>query len=145
MTEPIVGLSEDQVGPVEQKLNSLGTLLGLVVGQMGEISQDFQHLLIRFANERTKNVSRSGGVPVYEKTSLILQQYRRRISLCAVKAQSACLLSRLGHFSERARMAAQRRATFRSREEAAIRDLRFQWEAQVRGRGLHKSGFLHPI
>ena len=98
---------------MEQKLNSLGDLLGLVVGQMGEISQDFHNLLIRFAKERVKNVSRAGGVPVYENMSLILQQYRRRISVCAIKAQSACLLSRLGHFLEGARMAAQRRAAFR--------------------------------
>ena len=34
-------------------------------------------------------------------------------------------------------MAAQRHVTFKGREEAAIRDLRFQWEAQVRGHGLH--------
>ena len=37
---------ENQTGPVETKLNSYGDLLGLVVGQFGEVSQDLHNLLI---------------------------------------------------------------------------------------------------
>ena len=137
-------VSADQCGPVEKKLNSFGDLLCLVVGQFADCSQDLQDLIIRFAEEKVKNVTRSGGAPVPEwKLSLILQQYRRRLSVCAIRAQSACLLSRLGQFSDGARLAAQRRAAFMSREEANRRDLRVHWEATVRGRRLHKSGFLH--
>ena len=137
-------VSADQCGPVEEKLKSFGDLICLVVGQFGDCSQDLQDLIIRFAEEKVKNVTRSGGAPLPEwKLSLILQKYCRRLSVCSIRAQSACLLSRLGQFSEGARLAAQRRATFMSREEASRKDLRIHWEATIRGHRLHKTGLLH--
>ena len=69
------------------------------MGQFGEVSQDLHNLLIKFAEERSASISRSQGVPVSnELHSLIVQQTQRRFSVCAIKAQSACLISRLGHF-----------------------------------------------
>ena len=136
--------NENQVGPVQQKLESFGDLAGLVVGQFGECSQDLHNLLRSLADIRVENMARSRGIPLREdKTSLILQQYRRRLSVCAIPAQSACLLSRLGHMPERARLAAQRRAQCMRAEEASKQDLRSHFEAQVRGRKLHKAGLLH--
>ena len=113
------GVSDDQVGPVEGKLNTFGELQGLVVGQFAESSQRLHDLLIRFADEKVLSMSRSRGVVMNDQTrSQIFQQVRRRFSVGAIKAQSACLLSRLGHFSECARQASQWRAEFRRREEA---------------------------
>ena len=133
------------MGPVQQRLESFGDLLCLVVGQFGECSPHLHTLLARFADEKVRKMSRSGGIALgLDKQSLILQQYRRRLSVCAIRAQSSCLLSRLGHMSECARSAAQRRSQFISREEASHRDLRSHWEAFVRGQGLHKAGLLHP-
>ena len=132
------------MGPVERKLDSFGDLLGLVVGNLGECSQDLHNLILSFAEERVRNMCRSKGLPVDDNTrSLIIQQYRRRLSVCAVRAQSGCLLSRLGHMSEGARSAAQRRATFRSWEEASKREMISHFDAHIRGRRLNKAGLLH--
>ena len=137
-------ITEDQVGPVESKLNSFGELKCLVMGQFGESSQHLQELLVQFAEERAKNLSRSAGVALNSShQALILQQYRRRLSVCAIRAQSACLLSRLSHFSEGARLGAQRRSIQLSREEASRKDLKSHWSAHIKGRGLHKTGLLH--
>ena len=134
----------DQTGPIEQKLESFGNLKCLVVGQFAECSQDLQDLLIKLAEEKFKKLSRSGGILLDDsKLSLILQQYRRRFSVCAIRSQAACLLSRLGHISEGARLAAQRRAHFMSKEEASRRELRSHFDAYVRGRRLHRAGLLH--
>ena len=63
--------------------------------------------------------------------SQILQLYRRRLSVCAVKAQATCLLSRLSHFGDGARDAAKRRDISRLQEDLMRRDLRAHWEANV--------------
>ena len=131
------GVSDNQVGPVELKLQSFGVIQGLVVGQFSECSQDLHNLLLNFADEKILNLSRSKGIHMGADTrSLVIQQIRRRFSVCATRAQSACLLSRLGHFSEAARLGAQRRAHFRSREEVSRQDLRSHFDAFIRGRRL---------
>ena len=75
--------------------------------------------------------------------STVLQQYRRRLSVCAIRSQSVCLLSSLGQFSKGTCLAAQRQATFKSREESFPQDLPIHLEALVRGPGIHKSRWLH--
>ena len=138
------GTTEDQVGPVQQKLESYGKLYGLVVGQLADCSQDLHDLLVRFAEEKAANSARFQGIALTNSQKLlILQQYRRRLSVCAIRAQSACLLSCLGHFSKGAHNAAQKRAICISRDEAARMDLRIHFQAHVRGRRLHHVGLLH--
>ena len=79
------GTTEDQIGPVKQKLQSYGRLSGLVVGQLGECSQDLHDLLLRFAEERAANLGRAQGIPLSNnQQALILHQYRRRLSVCAI-------------------------------------------------------------
>ena len=138
------GVTEDQIGPLERILQSFGDLQGLVVGQFAECSQDLHNLLLNFADEKVLNLSRSKGIFLGNDTrSLVIQQTRRRFAVCAIRAQSACLLSRLGHFSEGARLGAQRRANFKSREEVTRQDLRSHFDAFVRGRRLKRAGLLH--
>ena len=138
------GTAQNQVGPVESKLHSFGEVIGLVVGQMGECSQGLHDLLLSFAEEKFQNLNRTKGMSLgKDMHSLIIQQVRRRFSVCAIRAQSACLLSRLSHFSQGACLAAQRRAHFSNREEASKVDLRIHWEANVRGRRLNRTGLLH--
>ena len=111
---------------------------------ISECSQDLHNLLLNFADEKVLNLSRSKGIHLGNDTkSLVIQQVRRRFSVCAIHAQSACLLSRLGHFSEGAHLGAQRRAHFRSREEVSRQELRSHFEAFVRGRRLKRAGLLH--
>jgi hypothetical protein len=138
------GTSPDHIGPVQQRLEGFGNLLCLVVGQYGECSQDIHDLLSRFAVEKANKECRSTGRPITESArGQILQQHRRRLSVCAVRAQAACLLSRLGHTGDGARQAAQRRAAAKSRVESLKADLNAHWEAHIRGRRLKNVGRLH--
>ena len=77
------------------------------------------------------------------ETSQILQYYRRRLSICSVRAQASCLLARLGHFGHQASQAAKRQDKARGVEEASKQEMRSHWEASVRGRRISRVGFLH--
>ena len=139
-----LGSDENHKGPLERKLETFGDLYCLVVGQLGEGSQDLHKLLQVFATEKADEISRSSGRPLSaNERGLLLQQLRRRLSVCAIRAQSACLLSRLGHYRPAAQAAAKRRETEIQRHELSNRDLRSHWLATVRGRGLQRIGSLH--
>ena len=102
---------EEEPGPLLQKLDSYGDLKCLVIGQLGEGSQDLHDLLQIFATEKIERIRRSSGRPASDhERGLILQQLRRRFSASAVGAQSCCLLSRLGHTGQNVGLAAKRRS-----------------------------------
>ena len=69
---------------------------------------------------------------------LILHQMRRCLSVTIIRAQSSCLLSRLGHFSPGAKDAAKRRASSKLKEEAIAQDRRAHFQAHIRGRHIHE-------
>ena len=52
-----------QVGPLEQRLQGFGEILCLVVGQYGEISQDFHDPLNQLASAKAKHISLLEGRP----------------------------------------------------------------------------------
>ena len=74
--------------------------------------------------------------------SQILQYLRRRLSVCSLRAQASCLLSRLGHMGEGSKDAATRRDIAKSMEERARQDIRAHWESSVRGRHITRVGHL---
>ena len=136
--------NDNEPGILQQKLDSYGNLRGLVMGQFGEGSQDLHDLLQQFATEKTEKIRRSSGRPLGEhERGLILQQLRRRLSVAAIRAQSCCLLSRLGHTGVGARRAAKRCSSDKRRQEDQNRELRCHWEAHIRGRRLQRLGSLH--
>ena len=137
------GTDSNQIGPVQQRLNGFGDLQCLVVGQFGEVSQHLHDLLAQFADCMADKVSRASGRPVSDDLKgLYLHQLRRELSVTAIRAQSACLLSCLGHMSPGARQAAQRRNVAKRLEEVARRDAKAHWEAEVRSRRLLRVGRL---
>ena len=102
------GTGQNQVGPLEQRLNGFGDLLCLVAGQYGEASQDFHKLLGKLATSKVAHIARLEGCHLSEsECGLLLHQMRRRLSVAIIRAQSSCLLSRLGHFSPGAKEAAK--------------------------------------
>ena len=134
----------DEVGPLRQNLRNFGDLHCLVIGQFGEGSQDFHELLRTFAHEKADKVARSNGQPVSEhERGLLLQHLRHRVSVCSVRAQASCLLSRLGHTGPGAKLAAQRRSFEKKRQEMIDRDLACHFEAHICGRRLQRLGGLH--
>ena len=139
-----LGVGEDQRGPLEQKLESFGDLQGIVIGQFGEGSQDLHKLLHTFASEKADRLGRLTGRPLSDnQRGLLLQQIRRQISVCSIRAQSSCLLSRLGHTGQGARQAAQRRSADLRKQELAMIDLKSHWESNIRGRRLKGIGSFH--
>ena len=74
---------------------------------------------------------------------MVLNLYKRRLSITAVRAQAQCLLARTGHLSQGARDAAGRRREVRVQVENEREDRAAHWEALVRGRRLHQRGRLH--
>ena len=69
-----------------------------------------------------------------------LHQMRRRLSVAIIRAQSSCLLSRLGHFSPGAKHAAKGHAISKQREEFLAQDHQAHFLAHVRGRRIHEEG-----
>ena len=132
------------VGPLERRLQDFGDIWCLVVGQFSEVSQDVHKLLSKLANEKSLKLQRMYGRSLSSfELSQVLQQFRRRLSICAIRSQSGCLLSRIGHYGDTAAQAAKRRDQARAQDEAAKLELRAQWEASVRGQRISRVGVLH--
>ena len=105
------GSNQNQEGPLEQRLKGFGDLICLVAGQYGEVSQHFHDLLAKLSKAKASHIGQMEGRQLSEsERDLLLQKMRRRLSVTIIRAQSACLLSRLGHFSPGAKEAAKRRA-----------------------------------
>ena len=134
-----LGTRQDQEGPLEQRLKGFGDLLCLVAGQYGEVSQDFHKLLAKLATSKAEHISRMEGRHISaSERGLLLHQMRRRLSVSIIRAQSSCLLSRLGHYSPGAKDAAKRRAISKQREESLSQDRRAHFLAHIRGRRIHE-------
>ena len=115
----------------------------LVAGQYGEVSQHYHDLLAKLAKTKADHMSQIQGRPLSNsERGLLLHQLRRRLSITIIRAQSSCLLSRLGHFQPGAKEAAKRRALTKQREEQLNQDRRAHFHAHVRGRRIHETGSL---
>ena len=91
-----VGTAEDDVGPVQRKLQEFGELKGLVFGAFGEASEDIHSLVQAIAEARLKAVGlRRGREGSGGELGVIVGQVRRMLSVAAVKVQAECLLRRL--------------------------------------------------
>ena len=138
------GTTPGQVGPMEQRLIEFGDLQCLVAGQFGEVSQHVHDLLGTLATYKAGHISRRDGRPVSDsERGLILHHLRRRLSVGIIRAQSVCMLARLGHMLPGAKDAARRRQISKHREVSNRKDFTAHWEAYVRGRRLHDIGRLH--
>ena len=112
-----------QEGPLEHRLKGFGELQCLVAGQYGEVSQHYHDLLAKLATSKAAHISETEGHPLSNlKCGLLLHQLCRRLSVSIIRAQSSCLLSRLGHFQPGAKEAAKRRALTKQREELLSQD-----------------------
>ena len=80
----------EQEGPVEGKLKSFGDILGLVVGQMGECSQDLQSLLLKFADEKFTNLSRSQGLSFGKDMRMSLSDGESHVFICIQQLVKYC-------------------------------------------------------
>ena len=110
-----------------------------MAGQYGEVSQHTHDLLAKLTKTKAEHIAQVEGRHLSNsERGLLLHQMRRRLSVSIIRAQSSCLLSRLGHFTPGAREAAKRRAFSKQREEANSQDRRAHFLAHIRGRRLHE-------
>ena len=129
------GTGAGQVGPCVARLETFGSILELVVGAFGEASSDLDRVVTALAESRVLYLSRESGKPVTDGwRSVILGQYRRYFSVLFVRAQAACLTSRMGHLGEGARDGAGRRRDMMAQEERGRREAEAFFMAYTRGR-----------
>ncbi len=144
--QQVLGTNRDQVGPLQRRLESFGELQGLVVGAFGEGSEDLHSLVQTLGESRLRAQGLAQGREGSDaELGVIIGQIRRTLSTTAVRAQALCLLSRLSHMGDGARMAAKRRGWARREDERMRAERRAQWVVNVMGRGIIRRGqFLVP-
>ena len=136
-----VGIPEDQMGPVEARLDQYGDLQGLVVGAFGEGSDDLHNLVQILAETRIRTLGMARGTPgTEEEQGVIVGQIRRRLSVVSVRAQAECLMSRMSHIGEGANGADKRRQWIRREEDIMRKERTAQWLGRVRGSRLVRKG-----
>ncbi len=91
------GTLDNAMGPVQQHLESFGTVRGLVFGAFGEASPDVHSLIDSLAEHRLrkKGLSEAWRRGHKAEKALLVRQLRHRIGVAAVRAQAEHLLSRL--------------------------------------------------
>ena len=120
---------------------------GLVVGAWQEGRKDLHTLLDILADTKVRKQGLARGVLGTDTEKAIhLSQFRRRVSLVAAKAQSACLIGRVSKVGESFRQAAKRRKWIEREEERMKAERRTFWHANVCELGLSRRGqFIIPI
>ena len=139
------GVVNGEVGPVQQKLLSLGEIGGLVFGNFGEVSEDTHALISKMANSRSclspTFLRRSRLSSEDSALSSVISTIRRKISIIGIKAQAFSLLGRLDSLGPGAKAAAWRR------REAAQLDRQWKLEQQAfsisrrQGSNIFRTGF----
>ena len=140
------GVVEGTVGPVENKLLTLGQVKGLVFGNFGECSEATHSLMAAMATSRVRvagpQASRKGVMRTEEgEKSMVVAYIRRLVAVASVKAQCHSLLGRLEALGPGAAAARGRR------KEAMELDRRWRRSAQAsllserQGWNVHRAGF----
>ena len=130
------GTVRGEVGPCQERLESLGDLLQVVVGYWGEVSTDLDRIVRAIAEARVLYLARETGRPITDHwVGQVLGQHRRSLSAAFIRAQMACLTSRMGHLGVGSREAAARRGVAMAEEQRIQREEEAHFSAYVRGRG----------
>ena len=138
----IVG-GEEEVGPVEMRLQEFGPIHGLVVGAFAEGSEDLHGLIQAMAESRVASqdlMSRQAVLKSGGDLGVVVGQLRRWLSVAAVRANYTCLLSRLSLMGPEAKQAANRRQWQKREERLMRREKEAQWNRKTRGHGIMRRG-----
>ena len=132
-----------QTGPLVRRLQSYGKLEGLVVGPWGEGSKDLHSLVKTISDTKVAAKARALGREASDKElGLVVTQVRKYLSVAFIRAQSLCLVNRLGFIGEGAKAAAGRRELVKRLEEGRKRERQAHFLAHIRGQGLSRVGQL---
>ena len=123
-------------GPVERHLASHGSILGLVVGRFGELSEDVHALIQHLAVARMRHLGLHRGRPgSASEMGTITGQIRRQLSVAAVRAQAELLLTRLHQVGEGSQASRRRQSAARGDERMRC-ERRAQWLSWCWGRSI---------
>ena len=116
------GVSREEVGPVQRKLQTFGTLWGLVFGNFNEASQQVHDLIRIMAESRLASQGLPKGVQGRrESLDQITGQLRRVIRVTVARATAESLLSRTDQIGGQNR-AANKRWQWARREDGRMRN-----------------------
>jgi hypothetical protein len=140
------GVLEDTVGPVEQKLVSLGKVAGIVAGQFGEVSEATHSLVAALATSRVRVAGptrgRCGLLRSEEaERSVAVTSIRRRLGVMAVRCQASSLLGRLETLGPGGTAAVGRRQQASELERRWKRETRANQLMTEQGWRVLRSGF----
>ena len=137
---------QGEVGRVEAKLISLGTVRGIVCGNWGEVSEDTHALISALANSRVRvagpSMGKRGRMRGEEaERAMIVGYIRRKVGVATIRAQCMSLLGRLEVLGPGSTAAANRR-----REAAELeRSWKLAQQAHMlsvkQGWAIHRTGF----
>ena len=112
-----------------------------MVGPWGEGRKDLHILVKTLAETQVAVKARSMGREASKnELGVVISQVRKYLSTAFIRAQSLCLLNRLGFLGEGAKAAAGRRNLAKRLEEGRRRDRQAHYLAHIRGRGLSREG-----
>ena len=138
--------SGDARGPVEQKLEEYGDLVGLVFGAWGEASEDVHTLIQTMSLSRLNSQVRSRGKAASNhELGLITSQIRRRLSQVVIKAQVDCLLSRLHQVGQGNGAMLKRREWAHREDEMMRKERQAQWLRKSEGVFTLRKGHIKTI
>ena len=84
--------------------------------------------------------SKASVTSIKSELGVIIAQIRKFLSTAFIKANSLCLINRLGYLGDGAKAAAGRRDLARRLEVSRKRDLNAHFQAHIRGQGLSRVG-----
>ena len=139
----ILGVNENEKGPVERRLNEFGEIIGLCFGAWGEGSEDVHKLVNIIAESRLKHQGLKFGKPgsKYE-LGMLVGQVRRRLSVATLKAQVNCLLSRLHQVGPGNSQLAKKREWAVAEDERMRLERKAQWMRKYEGIQTLTRGFI---
>ena len=127
-----LGVTEGQ-GPVSRRLQEVGPVIPLVFGGFAEVSEGVHKMVDLLSKSRLKKEGLSMGNEGSRRLGEVVGQIRRRLSLATVKANMACMLSRLSLTGDGASEAGKRRQWQRREEDLMNRERQAVWQARISG------------
>ena len=135
-----VDVTKEQ-GPVSRNLQEVGPVIPLIFGGFAEVSEGVHTLVDLLSKFRLKKEGLSAGRGGSEKRlGEVVGQIRRRLSLATVKANMACMLSRLSLTGDGASDAGKRRQWQRREEDLMNRERQANWQARISGHSIVRKG-----
>ena len=141
--QDVLGISSEERGPVERRLDEFGDLLGLCFGAWGEASDGVHKLAQTIAEARLKFLGLQQGRPGSDnELGVLVGQVRRQLSLAAVKGTVECLLSKLHQVGPGNQKLANKRVWAIREDKRMANDRAAQWARKVDGVTSLRKGFI---